>query len=239
MDIFTNLNIDKLFDVNINIWNVILRLFVSIIIGAAIGIPQEKKGRPAGLRTHIVITMGASITMMISIYITQYYNIGDPGRIAAQVVSGIGFLGAGAIIKYGFNVIGLTTAASIWTTAMIGLAVGIGLYPLALISTFLLFVVLAVIKTIQKKTFKRSKKLSEIAIKSKETSMKSLYDDVKEVLKDYDVKITTVSLSSNKHLSVSTITFEVRQPRNLDIFDVVDSLKDKIKKIESIELKHL
>ena len=115
-------------------WQVALvRIIVSFFIGMLIGIERETHDQPAGLRTHILISIGSTMVMLISIFIPQTFTDfqnGDPGRIAAQVVSGIGFLGAGAILKFGADIKGLTTAASIWAMAAFGLAVGAGMFLL-------------------------------------------------------------------------------------------------------------
>jgi len=97
-------------------------MLLAVILGALIGLEREIHGHPAGLRTHILVCLGSAIAAIVSIEISQAK--GDPGRVAAQVVAGIGFLGAGAIIREGASIRGLTTAASIWTTAMVGLAAG-------------------------------------------------------------------------------------------------------------------
>ena len=108
------------------------RLFLAAVLGGVIGFERQKHNkRIAGLRTHILVTVGSALIMLVSIYIFEAYagkaNV-DPGRIAAGVVTGIGFLGAGTIIRSGENVQGLTTAASLWTVSGIGLAVGCGFY---------------------------------------------------------------------------------------------------------------
>ena len=116
---------------DVNLIGAITKLVLSLILGATIGIERRRKGQIAGLRTFALISMGATLAMLISIYIPQEYlglKNGDPGRIAAQVVSGVGFLGAGAIIQMKGSVRGLTTAAGIWMTAGIGLAIGAGMY---------------------------------------------------------------------------------------------------------------
>jgi len=105
-------------------WEMVLRLVVSLVLGSLIGMERETHGRPAGLRTHVLVCMGSTLFTMCSYVIAGSHN--DPGRIAAQIVTGIGFLGAGTIIHQGSVVRGLTTAASIWAVAAIGLAVGIG-----------------------------------------------------------------------------------------------------------------
>ncbi len=123
-----------------------LRLVISVILGGVIGFERERKNRPAGLRTNMLVCIGACIVMMTNQYIYQAYNAGDPVRMGAQVVSGIGFLGAGTIIVTAHNRIkGLTTAASLWTAACVGLALGIGLYEVAVMGCLVIFLVLALL----------------------------------------------------------------------------------------------
>jgi putative Mg2+ transporter-C (MgtC) family protein len=115
---------------------VLLRLFVAAALGGAIGVERELRERQAGLRTHLVVSVGAALFTLVSAY--GFSNFGgkvDPTRIAAQIVSGIGFLGAGAIIRQGLSVRGLTTAASLWLVAAIGMAAGAGYWDGALIAT--------------------------------------------------------------------------------------------------------
>ncbi len=108
---------------------------------------REHFNRPAGLRTHIVVCVGASLVMVVSQFMhTQYGDVVDPGRLGAQVISGIGFLGAGTIIKEKFTVKGLTTAASLWAVSCIGIAIGAGCYVAAVIATFFLYITLVLIR---------------------------------------------------------------------------------------------
>lgn len=130
----------------------ILRISVSMLLGSAIGIERKRKGQMAGLRTFALISMGACIAMMLSIYVCQETAgplRGDPSRIAAQVLSGIGFLGAGTIIQMKGSVRGLTTAAGIWIIATIGMAVGCGLYMIAIVATVLVLVVLTLLERLE------------------------------------------------------------------------------------------
>ncbi|MBO4498688.1 MAG: MgtC/SapB family protein [Bacteroidaceae bacterium] len=123
----------------------ITRIVVSLVLGAAIGIERQIHRHPAGLRTFTFICMSATLAMLVSIYICQTNtNLlnGDPGRIAAQVLTGIGFLGAGLIIKKNDDVMGLTTAACIFMTAVIGLAVGAGMIKLSVIVTGIVLILL-------------------------------------------------------------------------------------------------
>ena len=115
---------------------VLLRLFVAAALGGAIGVERELRERQAGLRTHLVVSVGAALFTLVSAYgFGNFEGRVDPTRIAAQIVSGIGFLGAGAIIRQGLSVRGLTTAASLWLVAAIGMAAGAGYWDGALIAT--------------------------------------------------------------------------------------------------------
>ncbi len=131
-----------------------LRLVLALFLGSIIGLEREKKGSSAGLRTHILVCEGSTLIMLVSLYIYDLYNnqsTADPGRIAAGVVTGVGFLCAGAIIRSKEQVKGLTTAASIWISAAIGLAIGCGYISAALIGTLLSFITLSFLKVIEKK----------------------------------------------------------------------------------------
>ncbi len=109
---------------------IVIRLAIASVLGMIVGFERERQNQPAGLRTHTILAIGSCLAMTISINLAMQFTPlvpnGDPARLAAQVVSGIGFLGAGAILRYGTSVKGLTTATSLWTTAMVGLAIGAG-----------------------------------------------------------------------------------------------------------------
>lgn len=128
-------------DTEVTTTSAIFKLALSLLLGGIVGFERKRKGQVAGARTFALISMGATLAMIVSIYIPQVYlglKNGDPGRVAAQVITGVGFLGAGAIIQTKGSVRGLTTAAGIWMVAALGLAVGVGLYGIAVISTVLI-----------------------------------------------------------------------------------------------------
>ena len=106
---------------------ILIRLGLAALLGMIVGFERERQNQPAGLRTHAILAIGSCLAMTVSINLAvqfvPYVPNGDPARLAAQVISGIGFLGAGAILRYGTNVKGLTTATSLWTVAIVGLAV--------------------------------------------------------------------------------------------------------------------
>ncbi len=136
--------IDDITSIEVNTVSSVFKLGLSMVLGSIVGFERKRKGQSAGLRTFALIAMGATLAMILSIYVPQEYlglKNGDPGRIAAQVISGIGFLGAGAIIQMKGSVKGLTTAAGIWMVATLGMAVGVGLYLVSIIATaFILFI---------------------------------------------------------------------------------------------------
>lgn len=132
----------------------VLNLCLSFILGGAIGWFREKEGKTAGMRTHILVALGSALFMTISTDMMRLGGGADPGRIAAGVVTGIGFLGAGCIIQTGSGVIGITTAASIWVTAAIGVAAGAGLYLSSVTATILTIIALQLIRAIEKHIIK-------------------------------------------------------------------------------------
>ena len=132
---------------------ILLRLLCAMVVGTLIGMEREFTHRPAGLRTHILVTVGSCVVSIIGqMLFIQYSALGatpDPARLSAQVITGVGFLGAGTIMKEGASVKGLTTAASVWAVACLGLAAGFGYYALALAGMILIFITLRFFESIQ------------------------------------------------------------------------------------------
>jgi putative Mg2+ transporter-C (MgtC) family protein len=137
---------------------IVIRLAIASVLGMIVGFERERQNQPAGLRTHTILAIGSCLAMTISINLSMQFTPlvpnGDPARLAAQVVSGIGFLGAGAILRYGTSVKGLTTATSLWTTAMVGLAIGAGHFFSGITTTGMLLVILVLLNIIEKKWIK-------------------------------------------------------------------------------------
>jgi putative Mg2+ transporter-C (MgtC) family protein len=133
----------------LDLWEGLLRLVLAGVLAGLIGVERELREQEAGLRTHMLVCVGATMFMIVGVYGWADYDLGndigvvvDPSRVASYVVSGIGFLGAGAIIRHGINVRGLTTAASLWVVAAIGVAVGAGMYAFAVATTALVILAL-------------------------------------------------------------------------------------------------
>lgn len=131
----------------LNTISISIRLVLSLLCGGVLGIERGRKKRPAGFRTYMLVCMGATLVMITNQYLMELYGGTDPARMGAQVISGIGFLGAGTIIVTGRNrVKGLTTAAGLWAAACVGLSIGIGFYTGAVIGCTLIFVVMALLQ---------------------------------------------------------------------------------------------
>lgn len=139
--------------------SVIVRLLLAVVLGGIIGFERERHGRAAGLRTHVLVCVGSAMATLIGHYcLTLADYSGDPLRIGAQVLSGVGFLGAGTIISNGrFQVTGLTTAAGLWATASIGLAVGIGFYEAAAFCAFLVVFTMSILSWVDSRVIRKNK----------------------------------------------------------------------------------
>lgn len=203
----------------------LIRLAFSFLVGALIGVERETHNQPAGLRTHILICIGATLIMMLSIYIPQIFTDfqnGDPGRIAAQVVSGIGFLGAGAILKFGADVKGLTTAASIWTIAAVGLAIGAGMYLVSAIAVGIILFALTVMDLFEKRIFKdRTLKKIELMVRKKNSDI----NRYKKMFEDMDITISSSGFERNLSEATDKLTFIVGLTRKTDVHELANRLE--------------
>ena len=221
---------------DVNLAGAIFKLLLSMVLGASIGYERRRKGQIAGLRTFALIAMGATLAMLISIYIPQvYYGLknGDPGRIAAQVVSGIGFLGAGAIIQMKGSVRGLTTAAGIWISACIGLAVGAGMYLVSLIATLLIIFILVNIERIEQ----RANMLWETkVIRIKVGEIVADREACKAVFKEHKLHAIVESMKYDYENNTSIINYRVLTRKSTDIASLFDELKAQYDKTLSISL---
>lgn len=177
--------------------DMLIRLGLSFAAGAIIGLERASRHQVAGLRTHILICTGAALLMLLSIWIPQELSPdrnGDPGRIAAQVVSGIGFLGAGAIIRLGNNVRGLTTAASLWFIAAVGLALGAGMFRAAAAAEVLSLITLVLLDKVEKRMFPSERnKLIELTFKSSIPDTKETIN----ILKSFGVRIQSIDMEQS------------------------------------------
>src|SRR4051812_10996008 len=173
-----------------------VRMFVAAVLGAAIGLEREIHEHPAGMRTHLLVALGSAIFTVLSIFGFEGVGRGnvaasvDPTRIAAQIVSGIGFLGAGAILKYGTSIRGLTTAASLWTAAAIGMAAGAGEWVIAAVGTFIVVFSLWPLNALVARLHKPGAKLVRLRL---EVGRLEALGDVSRLLSDRRVEMAGIN----------------------------------------------
>jgi len=206
-------------------WEVLFRLFLAMLFGGVIGYERESAHRPAGLRTNLLVCLGAALIVLFE----SFYHEINPGtsdhlRMAAQVVTGIGFLGAGTIIQTRSHVIGLTTAATLWVTAGIGMAIGGGFYYAAGVSVILVLLSLRFLKLLENHLTFKSGRMLMITGVSKGDFAKKLQESLgKMKIPLWDMKI---SVDSKCFVEAS-----LRIPGNIDI----DSLIAEVMKIEGVQ----
>jgi putative Mg2+ transporter-C (MgtC) family protein len=146
-----------------------IRLLVAAVLGAAIGVEREAREQPAGIRTHLLVAVGSAAFTVLSIFAFQAPG-SDPSRVAAQIVTGIGFLGAGAILKFGVNVRGLTTAASLWAVAAVGMAAGAGAWGVALGTTVIVILSLGPLHVVERRLFGSSPSRRHVRVAAANTA---------------------------------------------------------------------
>lgn len=196
--------------------DLLLKLIVAVVLGGVIGIERERSGKPAGLRTNILICLGSAILMDLSMRVGVLSNgarVGDPGRIAAQVVSGIGFLGAGTILQARGVVVGLTTAATVWVVAAIGLTVGAGNFVEAIGATLLVAIVLMGLGRVEQWLHSVGRTVNATLRMQPGASL----DDLWQVFESYG--ITVQSKRTFDH--TTDRTFELKLRGSAKLFDVV------------------
>jgi putative Mg2+ transporter-C (MgtC) family protein len=194
---------------------IIFRLVLASILGGAVGLEREVHGRPAGVRTYLLLSLGSALIMVISQYLFHQYRGGvpgvnlqvDPGRIAAQAITGIGFLGAGVIIRYKDAIRGLTTAACVWVVCAVGLTIGGGFYLYGSVVAAITVLALVGLKPLEKKL--RRDWYQEMTVVSGE--MPEQVENIQEIIDRYGFKVVNSGLSRDLEKKEVTITFLLQQ----------------------------
>ena len=208
MDFYSDLK-EILYSTEINVDTVLIRMAISFALGAIIGVERQARRREAGIRTFTLICLGSTLAMLLSIWVPQSYPDflnGDPGRIAAQVLTGIGFLGAGAIIQSRGSVSGLTTAACIWVVAVIGLAVGAGMFVAASIVTLLAVFILVLFEQLEKKMAISG--INKILTVDCSTSEPNL-EEMRKKIRSFKLYIVSSSYEYDYENNSSVLTYKV------------------------------
>jgi len=218
------------------LYEVAIRLALAVVVGGLIGYEREFKNRPAGFRTHILVCLGAAITSMIQLYsIQETTNMillnpqlqasmkVDMGRLGAQVISGVGFLGAGTIIHDKGSIKGLTTAASIWTVACIGLAAGLGYYTLTILSTICVFIVLVFLKTFEARLFKN---INVLKIEIQYINKKNMVEKLEQYFEGMSIKVKNIEflIDDEEESDYSTTRYTILAPRHIKSSGIVQKL---------------
>ena len=207
---------------------IFIRLIVAAILGGIIGLEREKLNRPAGVRTHMIVCLGSCLIMLLGEYMHQIDNTIDITRLGAQVVSGIGFLGAGAILKDGFSVRGLTTAATLWVVACVGLAVGGGFFSAGILTTIIVYSSLHFLGFTTKKGLRKN---ISVYVESLDNTINNLQD----FLTDNGLEVVDIGLVDNIKHDFIEIKFVVLV-RNIKI---LADLENKILLVEGVKSVHI
>lgn len=199
---------------------ILIRLFLAVIVGGITGLEREKSHKFAGFRTHILVSLGSCIASITSLQIFFQYNSVvnlDPSRLPAQVLSGIGFLGAGTILKTSNGVRGLTTAAGIWSTACIGIAIGYGYYFMSIVSWMLVICVLFILKYIDMNSM--DKKIANITLLLSDNNLVPIVFDVLE-----EKKIDTQNMTIEQVEDGWTLKLTIAYKKNMNFKDLINDI---------------
>ncbi len=204
---------------------IIVRMVLAGLFGALVGFERERHDQPAGLRTHMILAIGAALAMTLSINLAVQFRPlapnGDPARLAAQVVSGIGFLGAGAILRYGTSVRGLTTATSLWTTAMIGLATGAGYFLGAVAAMLLLLFTLVILDAVEER-FIHAAVTRQVTLTAADSPQVAL--DFRRGLEQLGVRVVSTRVAKDLQAAQVTLTAAIKYPHGEDVEALAASL---------------
>jgi putative Mg2+ transporter-C (MgtC) family protein len=204
-------------------FDILVRLFAAALCGAGLGLEREVHGHQAGMRTHMLVALGSAVFTVVSMYgfpKTPDTALTDPTRISAQIVTGIGFLGAGAIIKYGTNIRGLTTAASLWVVAAVGLSAGAGAYFLAVAGTFIALLALWPLHVLVGKLNLRGGQPVRMELELKKLDM---FAGVARVLLNHHIE--TISVSTTRSKTGHLMELELRLPNRGQTHTVMSDLE--------------
>ena len=216
------------------------RLTLSCVLGGIIGYEREARHKSAGLRTNLLVCLGSCLIMILSqiIYLdVEGRTNADPARLAAQVVSGIGFLGAGAIMKEGLNVTGLTTAACLWVVAGVGLAVGIGCYTGALVTTAIVFATLGVLQRFDSWFIRENEHIILVRLNDCPGQVSKINDCLENLgLSVYNIKMRSREDAPNPDSRHLTVKLSVYNTTGLKKSVILESLC-KLDGVNSVDIK--
>lgn len=210
------------------------RLALAGVLGGLIGLERESHGQAAGLRTHMVVSLGASLIMLVSFYVNSLSpERADPGRIAAQVVTGIGFLGAGAILRFGMSIKGLTTAACLWTAAGIGLAAGCGYWKAAAVATGFTLLATVVLDKVERSVL-HGRSFRKVVIHAKDAA--GIVGRVESILGRFGLNIKEVDIQRDRVERKLQIAILATCEEKTDV-DALSRQLSEIPEVERVEIE--
>ena len=211
---------------DVTMLSVVLRITAAVIIGGLIGLERGLKNRPAGLRTYMLVCVGSCLVMLTNQYVCQTFGTGDPVRMGAQVVSGIGFLGAGTIVvTHRSQIKGLTTAAGLWASAGVGLALGVGFYEAAIFGGLAVFTVLTLMQRMDNRMHRKTKRLDLYFELDNDASLGDFLRDARENELDISDLQREGGMENETGHRGYTATFKVEKRRHhLEILEDVRKL---------------
>ena len=220
----------------------VLRLLLAAVLGGIVGMERGSGDRPAGFRTHILVCAGSALIMLVSMYgfegfdkvPFEYPKNRDSARIAAQVVSGIGFLGAGTILHEGITVRGLTTAASLWMISAIGLATGAGMYLVSVGATVITFMTLTAFHSVEKRFAVANSKSDRKYIRVVTDNTPGIVADVAAFLAQSGIKVKTINVQNSSLNDKVILELYLKFSKELDLGLLMDGLQ-RIEGVRSIE----
>ncbi len=212
---------------NSDILPIFIKMTLAMLCGGILGLERGKKNRPAGFRTYILVCVGATLVMLTNQYMCEIYGTGDPARLGAQVISGIGFLGAGTIIVTGRNrVKGLTTAAGLWADACVGLAIGVGFYAGAVIGCTLILLVMSVLHRLDDRMIANARNIDLYLEFSKMSDLGAFMAKIKEYgMKIREIEMTKSNSAEDTGVAVLlTIKQEKKRPHT-EIIEILSQIE--------------
>ncbi len=216
---------------------IVLRLGIAILLGGIVGLEREYQNQPAGLRTHIILVLGSTLLTIISIDLQNMKPVligGDMMRLVAGIITGIGFLGGGAILRYGTNVKGLTTAASMWTMAIVGIAVGAGLYFPAIITTIIVLLVLLVLNIVEDRWI-QSLIVLNLSLQAKDK--KGMLTKIKKIVRKYSTGNEQSTFHVEKNMKKNEVTVNITlRTRRADVFEELIADLGALEGVQNFEI---
>lgn len=211
-----------------NFWTILIRLFTAALLGGVIGLERGRQRRAAGLRTHILVCVGAALTAMVGFFARDMLGISnsDPLRVSAQVISGIGFLGVGTIMVKGrFQIVGLTTAAGLWVTAAIGLSVGAGFYEGGIVAFLISVFTVMVLNKIERHINEHHSSFGLYVEINSDSRIRDCIDYLKSTYRAHDVQVTIPrsGVEGNVGIEVSLVT---SKKEKVSLNDVIEQLHE-------------